>query len=201
MHSITHGYGTGSLIFKMSTKPDRHYLGDMILCNVDESGRVLTMSYNRHVGAEDIRRCLDNVRDLMGALKPGFFLLTDLSNLESMEASCAPEIGAIMDLCSAKGMLRIVRVIPDPTKDIGFDLISHFHHHPPVRTQTHASLADAIKSLLAEDHLPDEAAEILPDGSIARKMEDDLAEAHFTLASRKEAEVNEGGLVEANMAG
>jgi len=86
----------------------------------------------------------------MDDLKPGFLLLTDLSNLESMEASCAPELGAIMDLCSAKGMSNVVQVIPDPKKDIGFDLISRFHHDPPVKTQTHESLAEAIKSLHTE---------------------------------------------------
>jgi hypothetical protein len=122
----------------------------MILCKVDESGGVLTMSYSEHVGVEEMRCCLGTVRDLMERLKPGFLLLTDLSNLESMDASCAPEIGAIMDLCSAGGMSSVVRVVPDPKKDIGFDIISHFHLHPTVRTQTHESLADAIKSLLPE---------------------------------------------------
>jgi len=122
----------------------------MILCKVDESGRVLTMSYSQHIGAGEMRRCLGTVRDLVDRLKPGFLLLTDLSNLESMDASCAPELGAIMDLCSATGMSTVVRVIPDPNKDIGFDLISHFHLPPPVKTQTHESLAEAIKSLLSE---------------------------------------------------
>jgi hypothetical protein len=93
----------------------------------------------------------------MENLKPGFLLLTDLSNLESMEASCAPELGAIMDLCSAKGILTVVQVIPDPNKDIGFDLIACFHHDPPVRTQTHTSLAEAIKSLRIE---PSEATPV-----------------------------------------
>ena len=123
---------------------------DMISCNVDESGRVLTMNYDRHVGAEDMRRCLGTVRDLMDQLKPGFLLLTDLTNLELMEASCAPDLGAIMDLCNAGGMVTVVRVIPDPNKDIGFALISRFHHHPRVKTQTHESLAEAIKSLLSD---------------------------------------------------
>jgi len=168
----------------------------MILCNVDESGRVLTMSYNGHVGVEDLRRCLGTVRDLMEELKPGFFLLTDLTNLESMEASCAPDLGAIMELCSAKGMLTVVRVIPDPSKDIGFDLISKFHLNPPVKTQTHGSLAEAIKSLLPEESPPEEPADILSPDEIVRKREDDLAEAHFTVAARKETEVNEGGLVD-----
>jgi hypothetical protein len=153
------------------------------------------MSYNHRVGAEDMSRCLGTVRDLMEQLKPGFFLLTDLTNLESMEASCAPDLGAIMELCSAKGMTTIVRVIPDPTKDIGFDLISQFHLQLPVKTQTHQSLADAIKSLLPVESPAEEPTEILSPGQIARKREDDLAEAHFTMAARKEAEVNEGGLV------
>jgi anti-anti-sigma regulatory factor len=122
----------------------------MILCSADKSGRVLTMSYSGRVGAEEMRRYLGTVQDLVDNLKPDFLLLTDLSNLESMDAACAPVLGAIMDLCSAKGMLTVVRVIPDPAKDIGFDLISHFHHHPQVKTQTHESLAEAIKALLPE---------------------------------------------------
>jgi hypothetical protein len=113
------------------------------------------MSYSQHIGAEEMRCCLGTVRDLMDNLKPGFFLLTDLSNLESMEASCALEIGAMMDLCSERGMSTVVRVIPDPNKDIGFELISRFHHDPQVKTRTHTSLAEAIISLLTD---PSEAA-------------------------------------------
>ena len=156
------------------------------------------MSYSQHIGAGEMKRCFGTVRDLMDQLKPGFLLLTDLSNLESMEASCAPELGAIMDLCSAKGMLSVVQVIPDPNKDIGFDLISRFHHDPPVKTQTHGSLAEAIKSLHTEALPPEESADIVSPDEIARKKEDDLAEARFTMTARKATEVNEGGLVVPN---
>jgi hypothetical protein len=171
----------------------------MILCNVDESGCVLTMSYGGRVVAEEMRCCLGTIRDLMDQLKPGFFLLTDLSNLESMEASCATELGAIMDQCSAKGMSTVVQVIPDPNKDIGFDLISVFHLHPSVKTQTHQSLAEAIKSLLPGEGPSEEPVENLSDDQITRRLEDDLAEARFTTAARKEAEVNEGGLVDTSV--
>jgi hypothetical protein len=146
-----------------------------------------------------MRRCLGTIRDLMDELKPGFFLLTDLSNLESMEASCAPELGAIMDQCSAKGMSTVVQVIPEPNKDIGFDLISAFHLTPPVTTQTHQSLAEAIKDLLPKESSPEEPAENLSQDPITRKREDELAEAHFTTDARKEAEVNEGGLIDTSV--
>ena len=154
------------------------------------------MSYSGRVVAEEMRRCLGTIRDLMDQLKPGFFLLTDLSNLESMEASSAPELGAIMDLCSAKGMSTVVQVIPDSNKDIGFDLISVFHHHPPVKTQTHLSLAEAIKGLLPRENPPEEPVDNLPNDLIARKRADEQAEAHFTTEASKDAEVNEGGLVD-----
>jgi len=135
----------------------------------------------------------------MENLKPGFLLLTDLSNLGSMEAACAPDLGAIMDLCSAKGMLSVVQVIPEPSKDIGFDLISRFHHDPPVKTQTYASLAEAIKGLQPEVSPPEVPVEIVSHDDAVRRTEDDLAEARFTVDARKEAEVNEGGLTDATI--
>jgi len=119
----------------------------MILSKADTSGRMLTMSYSQHVGAEDMSRCLGTVREIIVELEPGFVLLTDLSSLESMDASCAPDIGAIMDLCASKGMKTVLRVIPDPTKDIGFALIALFHDHPLVETRTYDNLADAVQSL------------------------------------------------------
>lgn len=122
----------------------------MIVCNADKSGRVLTISHSQHVGAEDVSRCLERIRGLMDHLQPGFLLLSDLTNLDSMDASCAPELGAIMELCSARGVSTVVRVIPDRNKDIGLDLISRFHLHPQVKTRTYENLAEAIKSLLAE---------------------------------------------------
>ena len=94
-----------------------------------------------------MRRSLGTVRDLLANLKPGFLLLTDLSGLESMATECAPYVGEIMDLCNEKEIKTIVRVVPDPQKDIGYNLISHFHHRSEVKTRTYDNLADAIESL------------------------------------------------------
>jgi hypothetical protein len=80
-------------------------------------------------------------------MEPGFRLLTDLSSLNSMDDACAPYVGEIMDLCKAKEMKTVARVIPDPQKDIGFALISRFHDAPHVQSSTHENLADAIQRL------------------------------------------------------
>ena len=122
----------------------------MILCNAAKSGRVLTIRYSHRVEVEEMHLCLKTVRNLAKHLKPGFLLLTDLSNLKSMDASCASEVGAIMELCCSHGLAVLKRVIPDRSKDIGFNVISCFHLDPQINTQTYENLAEAISSLLSE---------------------------------------------------
>jgi anti-anti-sigma regulatory factor len=122
----------------------------VISCEADKAGRVLVIRYCQRVGVEEMRRFLGTVEKVIAHLEPGFVLLTDLSHLKSMDASCAPEIGLIMDLCRERGMSMVMRVVPDPLKDIGFNVISRFHLHPRVKTRTYPNLADAIGSLLGK---------------------------------------------------
>ena len=107
------------------------------------------MSYSHHVVADEMQRCLGTVRDLLSTMKPGFLLLTDLSSLDSMDTGCAPYVAEIMDLCTAQEVDTVIRVVPDPQKDIGYNLLSHFHYDPAVKPRTYDNLADAIKSLSA----------------------------------------------------
>ena len=53
----------------------------------------------------------------------------------------------LLELCSAGGLATLVWVMPDPNKDIGFNIIARFHMHPPVKVETHESMAEAISSL------------------------------------------------------
>jgi len=122
----------------------------MIICEADKSGEVITVSYSQRVSVEDMRRYSEKVRELLPRIKPGFLLFSDLTSLESMDPDCAPELGALMELFCESGMATVVRVIPDPYKEIGINLISRFHLQSQVKVQTHESLAEAIKSLLCE---------------------------------------------------
>jgi hypothetical protein len=61
-------------------------------------------------------------------------------------------------------------------------------------------LADMISCNVKESgRVLEAAAEVLTHDQLARQAEDALAEAHFTTARRKDAEVNEGGLVETTL--
>ncbi len=74
------------------------------------------------------QHCLGEIEAALARMQPDFRVLTDLSGLASMDIACAEAIRQIMDLCQDKGVAEIVRIIPDPQKDIGLQLMSHFHY-------------------------------------------------------------------------
>ena len=120
----------------------------MIFCCADEVGQILTISYGRHVGPADMKKAVETMRSLVSGLKPGFTLFSDLTQLEAMDPECAEDLGNAMALLSEAGMANVVRVIPDPAKDIGFAIISVFHFSHPVKIHTRENLAEALRCLL-----------------------------------------------------
>jgi hypothetical protein len=119
----------------------------MFNAEANKTGGVLTMSFAQHVDARQMNLCLERVTHLLSDMESGFRLMTDLSSLDSMDPECALDLGAMMDLCSKKGVKGIIRVIPDPQKDIGFTILSHLHYGPDVKVTTYETLADAIHGL------------------------------------------------------
>jgi hypothetical protein len=119
----------------------------MFLADLDRSGQWLSLHFSGRVDAIQMDACLERVRKLLEGVEPGLRSFTDLSGLELMDADCAPIIGAIMDHLGEKQVASIVRVVPDPQKDIGFSLMSKFHYDREVRQMTFESLADALHHL------------------------------------------------------
>ena len=119
----------------------------MFQVSADQSGRTVTMSFSHHVAAEEMQRCLGTFRDVLSNTQPGFQILTDLTGLDSMEPECSTFVAEMMELCNSHQVKAVVRVIPDPQKDIGFTLLSHFHYGPDVELRTYDNLAEAIQSL------------------------------------------------------
>ena len=120
----------------------------MISYSIDESGRVFTLSYGGNVTPSEVDALRDSARQDIERLRPGFVLLSDLTDLRSMDPACAEGLGAVMEVLSERGLSLALRVIPDPSKDIGFNLISLFHYRKSVRALTLSSLAEALVVLL-----------------------------------------------------
>jgi GYF domain 2 len=108
---------------------------------------LLLLSYYGKVTATDAEQCGREIEQSLTSLRPGFRLLSDFSKLESMEIACAPHIEHVMDLCNARGIQGVIRVIPHPQKDIGLGIMSHFHYRPSVHIVTCETLAEAEQIL------------------------------------------------------
>ena len=108
-----------------------------------QSGNTLVIRYAGNVTPEETQRCAQEVEAALAEIQPGFRLLVDLTDLQSMMTACAPVIGRIMELCNAAGVAEIVRIIPDPTRDIGLQIMSFFHYGNDVHIRTCSSSAEA----------------------------------------------------------
>ena len=88
----------------------------------------------------------DQGRDLH-ELRPGFKLLTDLSQLRGMDIAAHKSIDEVMELCNRHEVSKVVRVIAKETRDIGFNIMSLFHYSHRVIIHTCDSLEEAKQEM------------------------------------------------------
>jgi hypothetical protein len=113
----------------------------------DAPRNLLRLRYNGHVAAAEMRAFAEEVRSLVPKARKGFTVLTDLSGLDSMELDCAAELTRVMDELKAKGVGTVVRIVPDPSKDIGFNILSIIHYRRGVHVVTCKTAAEAERKL------------------------------------------------------
>jgi hypothetical protein len=121
----------------------------MILATSSKARQLLYVNYIGRVRPVELKQGREEFKALLADLRPGFCFLANLTNLEVMGLDCRTELGRNMDLVSQHGVGRVVRVIPDPSKDPGLNILSFFHYpnHPAIITCT--TLAEAVEKLLA----------------------------------------------------
>ena len=119
----------------------------MFSVETDHLNRLVKISWSENVSADEMRRCAEQLHALIADVRPGFRLLSDLTGLKSMDPAGASYIAAIMDIFAAKQVGSVVRVIPDPRKDIGLNILSYFHYGSQVQVETYQNLKDALQSL------------------------------------------------------
>ena len=122
----------------------------MFSIEASDAERLIKIIWSGNVDSDEMRRCAEEIGVTVSKMRPGFRLLADMTDLHSMDYAGAPYIGSVMDLCVAKQVEHVVRVIPDPRKDIGLNIMSYFHYGSKVRVTVCENLADAML------HLPNE---------------------------------------------
>jgi hypothetical protein len=119
----------------------------MFLAMTNKSKRLLYVGFIQQVRTDDLQRGLEEMPSLLADLPPGFHFLVDLGRLESMEPACMMQIGKVMELCDQHSVGLVVRVIPDPAKDIGLNILSIFHYRHRPRMFTCETMSEAARLL------------------------------------------------------
>ena len=114
---------------------------------IDDTGSLMRTRFFGVVTAAHMAGALAAVEALLPRLRPGFTVLTDLSGLDSMEVECGRDLSRIMDHLKTSGVSRVVRVIPDRSKDIGFNILSIIHYRKGVQILTCTTLAEGERAL------------------------------------------------------
>lgn len=118
-----------------------------LVVEVEPERKILRMRFRGVVRGEDMKGPIAGLRDLLSQLGGGFVQVTDLTEVERMELDSVPQLTQMMDASLAAGVARIIRVIPDPNKDIGFTLLSLTHYRGKVPITTLKTRAEAEKEL------------------------------------------------------
>lgn len=126
----------------------------MYAVELDESKRLLVISAAQKVTVEEAKMAAQRTRELLQDVAPGFRVLADFRWLESMESAAARHIAKIMDALAEKQVASVTRVMPDPHKDIGLNILSQFHYGPNVQIATFQTLADALHNIAVKVDSP-----------------------------------------------
>jgi anti-anti-sigma regulatory factor len=119
----------------------------MYAVELDQSKRLLVISAVQRVTAEQAKLAAQRVRELLQDVAPGFRVLADFRWLDSMDSAAVRHIAEIMDVLAEKGVASVTRVMPDPHKDIGLNILSQFHYGPEIKIATFETLADALEGM------------------------------------------------------
>jgi len=126
----------------------------MYALELDRSKRLLVISAAQRVTAEEANRAAQQIRELLQDVAPGFHVLADFRWLESMDSAAARHIAEMMDALAEKNVASVTRVMPDPHKDIGLNILSQFHYGANVKIATFETLADALQNIAAKVDSP-----------------------------------------------
>jgi anti-anti-sigma regulatory factor len=119
----------------------------MFLATSNKSRRLLHMSFLGQITVEELRHGIEDVQALLQELPAGLRVIVDLERLDHMDIGCSELLGKVMETMEKHGVELVVRIIPDPARDIGLNLISLFHYHHRPHVATFKTLTDA-RSLL-----------------------------------------------------
>jgi len=131
----------------MNGSKESRIVAEVISTRIDPVRSVVRLTFVGDIGAAEASRDEAEIMAALGAARQGFFLLTDLSKLESMDIHCMTLLTRTMDFARRCGVAQVVRIIPDSSKDIGLKIMSRFHYPVGLPIITCENEAEAARAL------------------------------------------------------
>jgi hypothetical protein len=122
----------------------------MIRTSYDRKRNTVIIEFEGNVDAAQTEQIFADLEKMRPHLEKDFKLLTDFSSVHVMEFPVKAKIEKAMDLFNEQGVSEIMRVIPDPNMDIGFNLMSASHYSKKVKVHNFRSRQEAEAYLGSE---------------------------------------------------
>ena len=123
----------------------------MFSVETDKAKGLLVISVAGHVSEEEVKQAAKQVRKVLEDAGPGIRALIDFRWLESIRPPAAPHITEIMDALAEKQVASVIRIIPDPGKDIGMNILSQFQYSRNLPITTVGTLVEALDALIEQN--------------------------------------------------
>ena len=121
----------------------------MIKVDYDCGKNAVIVELAGNVDAAQAGQMLFEIESVLANVEKGFKLLVDYSAVETTEPDVEGVIVKGMDFFNAKGVDEVIRVLPDPDLEIGFNELSVFHYSRSVEIRSVRTRAEA-EALLRE---------------------------------------------------
>ena len=115
----------------------------MIRVQYDSNSNAVIIEFLGHVSAAEGEHFFPDVKKAVPSHGRGFKVLTDLSGVQTLDPEIQASVKRAMDYLNAHGVTEVIRVIPDPNQDIGFNIMGLFHYSKDVQSITVPSREEA----------------------------------------------------------
>jgi hypothetical protein len=109
----------------------------------DQNKNIISINIQDVFDVEQAEKAYKEVETVLKKAKKGFTVLTDMSSLQEISLESFKSISKTMDLFNSCGIWRAIRIVPDSSKDIGFNIMNMFHYSPEVKIHIFESMEKA----------------------------------------------------------
>lgn len=113
----------------------------------DRARNVVRLLFRGRLTGARLTPELSQLESALAQVRQGFSALADFVDVISIDLDCAPALARILDLCRDRGLGKLVRVLPDASKDIGLNILAAIHLRGQVPMATFGTLREAEHEL------------------------------------------------------